>query len=131
MSEANKAPGGGERVRLDEVLNYKPEEAISEVEMSLIQNTFRGNAALIKVLRKVLIPTISDPSLPIESVNDDPFLNRDWAAMPEQEVKAIVLARQDAIKFVIGGLIKLQIIANQPVETDKEREARLKKDSSR
>ncbi len=119
-----------QRVKLADVLNYQPEQYLNESEMSLIQSTFRGNTSLIAVLRKVMIPTIADPSLPIEEVNADPFLNRDWSAMPMEEAKALIVARQDAIKFIIGGLIKLQVLANGSNETPMETAMRRAKDSA-
>lgn len=121
----------GKRASLRDVVNYEVEGNLSESEVKLIQSTFRNNKVLIGVIRKIMVPTISDPTLPIESINDDPFLNRDWSAMPMEEAKALIVARQDAIKFVIGGLIKLQVIAHQPVETEEEKAARLKKDGGR
>lgn len=126
-----EAPGGGKGATLSDVLNYDPEQELSEQEISLIQNTFRGNNALIAVLRKVFLPTLSDPSLPIEKFGSDPFLKQDWSVMPHEHVKAIVLARQDAVKFVLGGLIQLKIIANQQVESEMERALRLSKDSTK
>ena len=120
----------GERAKLADVINYQPEQYLSAAEISLIQNTFKNNQALINVVRKVFIPTISDPTLPIEEVNADPFLNRDWSAMPMDEAKALIVARQDAIKFVIGGLIKLQVLANRSTETPMEAALRRSKDSA-
>ena len=121
----------GQRATLKDVLNYTPQSEFSDTEMHLIQTTFRENPALIAVLRKTLIPTISDPSLPIEQVNADPFLNRDWSAMPMDEAKCLIVARQDAVKFVIGGLVRLQLLANQPVETEMEAAARRQMNSSK
>jgi hypothetical protein len=126
-----ETPGGGTPVKLGDVLNYDPEQELSAEELSLIQHTFKGNNQLIAVLRKVFLPTLSDPSLPIEKFGSDPFLRQDWAAMPHEHVKAIVLARQDAVKFIIGGLIQLKMIANQEVETEMERALRLSKDSTK
>lgn len=109
-------PQGGQRARLEDVLNYTPASYFSDAELSLIRNTFGGNPQLIKVLRKAMIPTIHDPELPLEQVGDDLFLaGRDYAAIPDAEIKSIVLARQDALKFIAGALIKLQVIANTPV----------------
>lgn len=121
----------GQRASLRDVINYKPEQYLSDDEVKSIQSTFKNNPKLIGVLRKVMIPTIADPSLPIEEVSGDVFLNRDWAAIPADEAKILTVARQDAVKFIIGGLIKLQVIANQSVETPMEAAIRRSKDSSK
>jgi hypothetical protein len=126
-----EAPGGGQRASLRDVINYDPQQYLTDEEMSLIRSTFQNNYKLISIIRKVMIPTIADPSLPIEEVNSDPFLNRDWSAMPMEEAKALIVARQDAIKFVIGGLIKLQVLAAGQVETPMEMALRRSKDSSK
>jgi hypothetical protein len=85
---------------------------------------------LIQIIRKILIPTITDASLPIEEVSSDVLSNHNWAAMPADEAKILIVARQDAIKFVIGGLIKLQVIANQKIEDAMESALRRSKDST-
>ena len=120
----------GQRASLQDVINYIPEQYFSEDELNLIRNTFRGNSALFKVLRKVFIPTISDPELPIEKFGDDFFLSgRQYASIPENEIKSIVLAREEALKFIVGGLIQLKNMSNTKVETDEQIKTRLKKDS--
>lgn len=121
--------GQGERATLRDVINYNPQEYISEEEMILIRSTFKNNPRLISIIRKVMVPTIADPTLPIEEINSDPFLNRDWSAMPMDEAKVLIVARQDAIKFVIGGLIKLQVMAVGSSETPMEQALRRSKDS--
>ena len=114
-----------------DVVNYTPAEYFSETEISLIQATF-GNPAVVAVLRKVLLPTIADPSMPIEDFDKDIFMqSRDYGAMAAEETKAIVLGRQEAIKFIMGGLIKLKVMAAAKVETKEEAAARKAKDSSK
>lgn len=125
-------PDKGQRARLEDVLNYKPEHYFSDGELALIRNTFSGNPGLMKVLRKVLIPTIHDPELPIEQFGDDLFLvGRNYDQIPDGEIKSIVLARQDAIKFIAGALVKLQVIANTKELTPEQRAVIEKKNSSK
>ena len=118
--------------RLEDVLPYSPESYLSPDEITLIRNTFRGNEKLIKVLRKLFLPSAFDPELPIEEIGGDVWMaNFDFTQMPSTEVKPLVLGRQDAIKFVLGGLIKLKVIANQEEETEIEKAYRRSKDSTK
>lgn len=120
---------------LKDVLNYTADQYFNETEISLIQSTF-SNPAVIAVLRKVLLPTVSDPSMPIEDFDKDIFMqSRDYAAMSADETKAIVLGRQEAIKFIIGGLIKLKVMsaaANAATaDTPQAKELRKAKDGNK
>lgn len=117
---------------LKDVLPYDPETYLSKDEVDLIRNTFQGNEKLIKVLRKLFLPTAFDPELPIEEIGGDVWMaNFDFTQMQSSEIKPLVLGRQDAIKFVIGGLIKLKVIANQTQETEMEAAYRRSKDSTK
>lgn len=121
-----------QRATLQDMLNYAPEEYLTGEDISLIQGTFKNNEKLIKVLRKLLLPTSFDPDLPIEEIKGDVWMvDKDWASVPVDEIKPLVVARADAIKFIIGGLIKLKVIANSREESKEEKEARRQKDSSR
>lgn len=117
---------------LKDVLPYDPETYLSSDEVKLVQNTFRGNEKLIKVLRKIFLPTAFDPELPIEEIGGDVWMaNFDFTQMQSTEVKPLVLGRQDAIKFVIGGLIKLKVIANQTEMSEIELAYKRSKDSAK
>ena len=59
------------------------------------------------------------------------LVGRDYAAIPDAEIKSIVLARQEAIRFIMGGLIQLKVIANTKKETTTEKALRQQKDSSK
>lgn len=120
------------QAQLRDVLPYEPESYLSEQDLALLQTTFRGNDRLIKILRKLLLPTAFDPELPIEELSGDAWMaDTDFRSMQTEEVKPVVLARQDAIKFVLGGLIKLKVIANQKQETPMEKAYRASKDSTK
>lgn len=123
------------KVTLKELIGdtYKPEVYFSDAEEDLIRRTFAGNNELFRVLRKVFMPTALDPELPIEEMSKDAWLiDKDFSMMQGEEVKATVLARQDSIKFVLGGLVKLKIMAHtKRDETPDQKEARRKADSTK
>lgn len=121
-----------ERTSLQDIINYQPDTYLSEEEMSLIKSTFKDNPRLLNVLRKVMLPTVGDPSLPIEEISNDAWLAmRDWAAIPMEEAKALMVGRQEAIKFVAGGIIKLKMLANATEESPYQKALRKKQDSSK
>lgn len=111
-------------------VNYKAPERISEEEKSLIRNTFKDNDVLLNVLKKILLPSYTDDSTPFEMSGADVFsMGRDWASMPTEEVKALVVARQDTINFIAGALTWLKITANEKAESEQELSDRRTKDS--
>lgn len=120
-----------ERATLQDVINYQADTYINEEDISLIQSTFKDNPRLVNTLRKVLLPSVGDNYLPIEEIGSDPWLNMDFSMMQNEEIKSIVLARQDAIKFIAGGLIRLKMIAAGAVKSPMSEELRRKKDSSK
>jgi len=119
-----------ERVTLRDVLNYEPEKYLSDDELALIRSVF-SDKRVLRVLRKVFLPSVGDLDLPIEELEHDVWLvGRDYAMIPDAEIRSIVVGRQDAVKFILGGLIKLKIIANQKEESEEQEIARKKKDST-
>lgn len=125
-------PTKDSRTTLKDVINYQPDQYMSKEELDIIKNTFKYNPQLINILRKIMIPTIMDPSLPIESMGNDAFnAGRDWAAIPADEAKILAVARQDALQFVIGGLIKLKVLSNLEEDTPEQQAERAAKDSAR
>lgn len=124
-----KEPQKGSPARLEDVLNYEAETYFSKDEMTLIRTTFR-DPRVLKVVRKALMPSVGDREMPIEDLGSDLWLmGRDYGSIPDAEIKSIVLARQDAIKFIMGGLIKLKVMANSKEETSAEAMLRRGKDS--
>lgn len=125
-------PNDKQRASLRDVINYEPEKYLSDDEIALIRNTFKSSPRLFHVLRKVFLPTISDPELPIEQMGDDVYLkNIDWMSMPAEHVKAVMQGRMEAVKFILGGFIQLKMLANDKVESPLQAEARRSKDSSK
>lgn len=123
-------PNNKDRATLRDVINYTPEQYFSDSEVVLIRNTFKDNPVLMGVLRKIFLPTVSDPSLPIEEFSKDALLiGVDWMSMPAEHVKAIIQGRMEAIKFIMGGLIQLRMLAHGSVESPLTAETRRAKDS--
>lgn len=121
-----------ERATLRSVLNYDPEQYLTDAEVSLIKSTFHNNPRLIAILRKLMLPTLADPSLPIEQMGKDIFMEgRQWAQIPADEAKILYVAREDAAKFIIGGLVQLKNIAAIKDETPMEQALRRSKDSTK
>lgn len=119
------------RVGLKDVINYNPDQYLTDAELAIIRQVFKDNHFLLNTLRKILLPTIYDAQTPIEFFSKDTFnMGRDWASIPADEVKILATAREDAIKLIVGGLIHLKTIANQGSETPEEAEARQRKDST-
>ena len=119
------------KVSLSDVLNYNVDTYLNSDELNLIYNTF-NDARVLKVLRKILLPSVGDIDLPLEEMSKDVWLvGRDYAAIPDAEIKSIVLARQEAIRFIMGGLIQLKVIANTKKETTTEKALRQQKNSSK
>lgn len=124
---AEPAKGAG----LRDVINYQPDDYFSPDELSLIRSTFKDKRVL-NVLRKMLVPSVSDPDLPLEEFGKDFFLAaRDYASIKEEDLKAIVLGRQEALKFIMGGLIQLKVIANSKAASPEEEAYRRSKDSTK
>lgn len=122
------------RAQLKDVLPYTPDSYYTDSEIELVRNTFTGETGrrLLKVIRKVMLPTIADPELPIEEINKDMFLSGiDASSTAAEHLKPIILGRQDAIKFVIGGLMTLSTMAALKEESPQNREMRRAKDSTK
>ncbi|RJQ33887.1 hypothetical protein C4568_03740 [Candidatus Parcubacteria bacterium] len=121
-----------ERATLKDVLNYEPDKYLADDEVALIQNAIKYNPTLLKVLRKILLPTYKDIELPNEELESDIFnQGRVWAQIPAEEAKILAVARQDAIAFVMNGLVKLRVIAGLEEESEESKAERRKKDSAK
>jgi hypothetical protein len=116
---------------LRDVLNYEAEQYLSEDEIQWIRDTFK-NPQAINIVRKCFIPTAHD--LPVEELMNDVWFKGgfDPAVIPEDQLKPLVVARQDVLKFVMGGLVNLKMLANsERAETETEKAIRQKKDSAK
>ena len=122
-------PNDEARVSLTDLLNYEPENYLNDGEVKWIKDTFKGNRMALNILRKILLPTALD--LPIELLVQDSWFKggADYSMLPEKEAKSIICARQDAIKFISGGLIALKNIAEEAEESPQQAALRREKDS--
>lgn len=128
----SKQPNNVAGMTVDEVLGDAYTTYLSLEDAKLIHNTFKDNPRLLRVLQKVFIPSISDPEMPPEQVAEDFWMaGRDWSGMPVEEVKSLVVARQEALQFILGGMIRLKTIANVKEDSLDEIHQRQKKDSTK
>lgn len=114
-------------------LNYQPKLLFSKEEVKLLKQTFGGtDNQLMTLLRKIFLPSLLDPEVPDEYMSNDLLIDIDFKPIPNEEVKSIVLARQEMIKWVRGSLVRLRQLANQPdEESPQDKEKRLSKDRVR
>lgn len=121
-----------EKATLSDIINYDPDTYLSLDEVALIRSTFKDNPRLIKVLRKLMVPSVGNPELPVEEMGNDAWIAmRDWSQIPADEAKILMVARQEALKFIFGGMIKLKMIANSSDESPMSAQLRRKQDSTK
>lgn len=121
-----------EKTTLSDIINYDPDTYLSLDELALIRSTFKDNPRLIKVLRKLMVPSVGNPELPVEEMGNDAWIAmRDWSQIPADEAKILMVARQEALKFIFGGMIKLKMIANSSDESPMSAQLRRKQDSTK
>lgn len=112
-------------------INYQVRDRITEEDKEILRVAF-GNEKVFDILKKIIIPSYSDESTPFEMTGADVWLmGRDWSSMPVEEIKALVVAREDTIKYFGGALTYIKTIVNDTQETPENREARRAKDSTR
>jgi hypothetical protein len=121
-----------EKTTLSDIINYDPDTYLSLDELALIRSTFKDNPRLLKVLRKLMVPSVGNPELPVEEMGNDAWIAmRDWSQIPADEAKILMVARQEALKFIFGGMIKLKMIANSSDESPMSAQLRRKQDSTK
>lgn len=112
-------------------MNYTVPDRITQEDKEILRVAF-GNEKVFPILKKIFIPHYSDESTPFEMTGADAFLQgRDWHAMPQDEVKALVVAREDTIKWLGGALTYIKTLVNEKEETPENRAARREKDSTK
>lgn len=117
---------------LSDIINYEPDTYLTVEDLDIIRSTFKGNKRLMRVLRKIMVPSVGDTELPVEEMGNDAWLAmRDWAQVPADEAKILMVARQEALKFIFGGFIKLKMIANSTEESPMSKDVRRKMDSAK
>lgn len=121
-----------ERATLSDVLNYLPDKYLSDEEIELLRNAFRYNPQLLKVLRKMFLPSMTDPELPNEELEADVFMKgKFWDQIPADEAKILIVARQDAVRYIMDCLVRLRSIAATDEEGAEAAKERAKKNSSK
>lgn len=123
-----------QKARLEDVVNYALDPKYTEEDIATIRSHFNGlqGKKLVKVLRKCFLPTIADPEMPIEHLKSDIFtFGLDFKSMSVDEVKSIVMGRQETMNLICGGFFELLNIANIKEETVTERLARQRRDSTK
>ncbi len=127
-------PDEGKKVTIDEIVGYKADTYISEKEIKTIQSVFGGpqGKEILAILRKIMLPTVLDPNLPIEEMGKDMFMQRvDFTTLSVEESKAISMGLQLTIKTVLGGLIQLKQLAMIQEETAADKAERIARNSNK
>jgi len=69
---------------------------------------------VLRLIREVFLPSLLDPKVPVEFGANDMWMDIDFRGIPADEAKIIALARQDTIKWIIGSLVRLKQLSNEP-----------------
>jgi hypothetical protein len=101
----------------------------TDVELSMIKNTFSDNDELLKVLRKVFLPEL-DPNAPIGQMVDL------WMTMKIEDQSAEqaminLKARNTVIQHLDMCLMQLGILAGQKEDSVEDTKKKLLKDSAK
>lgn len=119
-------------MNIEDVLGETFETYLTVEDAEIIRTAFKGNKKLFRALSKIFIPTIQDPEMVPESMAEDFWMSgKQWDMIPADEAKALIVARQDAIKHVMGGMIRIKAIASVKDESMQEVANRRLKDSSK
>jgi hypothetical protein len=101
----------------------------TEEEINIMRATFHGNEKLVKLLRKVFLPTL-DPEAPLGQMVDLWMTLPVTHETPAEDVKVAVIARNQIIAHVEGRLMELTVLS-QAIKSPEEVTAGLKKDSTK
>lgn len=101
----------------------------AEDELKLIKTVFSKNEPLLKLLRKVFLPSY-DPKSPFGQ-GVDLWMTVDVRQMTPDQAYTRLLARNELIMHVEQQLLQLQALANMKVESEEEKEVRKQKDSTK
>lgn len=101
----------------------------TQKELDMLKGAFKGNDALLKVLRKIFLPEI-DPNAPIGQVIDL-WMTVDIRNMTPETAWMTLVARNSVITHVEQMLTQIEVLANMEEATpEKVQEAR-KQNSTR
>lgn len=102
---------------------------LTEDELALIKTAFGGNERLIKLLRKIFLPTY-DPLAPLGQTIDLWLAMSDLKTMPPMQAYELIMARNMVIGHVESQLDMLRFFAEKKTETPEESALREKKNST-
>ncbi len=102
---------------------------LTEIEVALIKNTFKGNEPLMIAIRKILLP-VADENSPIGE-QTDLWLNVEIDNLPPEQAIINIKARNLFISHLEGGLNKLKVLSEQVEMTDEQKADAQKKDSAK
>lgn len=105
-------------------------EIISKEEQQSLKQHFGGNDVLLKLLRKIFV-TPYNVDAPIGQTVDPLTSGRNFADIPMDEAKVLIVARQESLRIIENGLIQIQFLANKTDKTPDELEAESRKNSSK
>ena len=101
----------------------------NDKELELIKNTFGGNDALLKLMRKIFLP-MTNMDFNIGGKQDDIWLQFNMREYPNKEMALIGLeARNLVVEHIERNLLRIKIIAGQGDETITEQKERLLRES--
>ena len=105
------------------------EMRITPDEIKVIRDTFKGNQPLLKVLRKIFLPSY-DPNAPLGQTVDL-WMGIETQGKTDAEIARNTLVREQLIRHVESQLIQLDFLAKSEEETEEQKIARQKKDSTK
>ena len=101
----------------------------NEQELSLIRNTFEDKEDLLKLMRKVFLPTY-DPYAPLGQ-GVDLWMTINLSGLNPDQAYIRLLARNELIMHIEQQLMQLNALANLKVKTKEEQEATQKMNSTK
>lgn len=101
----------------------------SESELKWFKDIFGGNEFAMKTIAKLFCPPLDNQAPPGQMF--DIYLQIPTDQMPDEQVARMVRARNLFLNHMNMRLMELEILANMTEESEKEKEIRLKKDSSK
>jgi hypothetical protein len=106
----------------------------TDQELELLKNTFAENEPLLKLLRKVFLPRISDSAADIGGMTADVAMHPDLQVKSYPTIEQAMVgieAHTKALQHVESCLWKMKQLAGLKNETVEELKKRLEKDSTK
>jgi hypothetical protein len=106
----------------------------SDEDLMLIKDHFAGNEALLKLMRKVFIPSYHDTASDIGGFTDDMHNNKEFDVASYASVEQAFIgmqARMKMIQLTESSLWRIKMLAGTKKESIAETKARLSKNSTK